>query len=177
NAPVEVQNNLALIIGSKQSQKQGASASSTADVRLFLSSDRHPKDIAAEGKLINELDIFAQDRIITLLPLSQRMNDIAPLINYHIEECLRNYNRDIKQVSKDALEVLLNYSWPGNYAQLKNVMENAVLKISPAELSLADLPLSLLVNHENIESLKDSSFVSYAALSCRFEKAFIFKVF
>ena len=176
NAPIEVQNNLTLIVGGRQSQKQGASTRSTADVRVFLSSDKLPKDLVAEGKLIKELDIFAQDKTVILSPLSQRMNDIASLINYHIEQCLRTYNRNIKEVSKDALEVLLSYSWPGNYAQLKNVIENAGLKISDSELSLQDLPLSLLVNHENIESLKGASLVSYEALSSRFEKAFIFRV-
>ena len=176
NAPVEVQNNLALIISQMQSQKQGASTRAISNVRLFLSSDRDPKDLVTEGRLVKELDVFTQDKIIMLLPLSQRMNDIAPLINYHVEECEHAYIRNIKGVSKDALEVLLNYHWPGNYAQLKNVIENAGLKVSDAELSLEDLPLSIVVNYENIENLKSSSHVSYESLSGRFEKAFIFKV-
>jgi two-component system response regulator AtoC len=156
NASPEVQTNIASIISRGQALRQGGATTSTVDVRIFLSSDRSPKTLFENGSLIKELDIFAPDRIINLPPLSQRMSDVPSIINRH------------KEISQDALQVLLNCPWPGNYAQLNNIIENAAIKISDTPLSLQDLPLDILLNSERS--------LSYEALGSRFEKAFIFRV-
>jgi two-component system response regulator HydG len=64
--------------------------------------------------------------------LRDRLSDIEPLANHFVSQFNRIHHREIKGISKSALQVCLQYPWPGNVRELENVMERAVI-LSPGE--------------------------------------------
>jgi DNA-binding NtrC family response regulator len=59
-------------------------------------------------------------------PLRERREDIVPLVLYFLNRMNRKYNWD-KQLTKQALDILRSYSWPGNVRQRKNMVEQAAV--------------------------------------------------
>ena len=76
---------------------------------------------------------------LSLPPLRKRKNDIAPLVNFYIKKYARENSAGNVEISKDALEVLKNYAWPGNIRELRNFCENAVVLRSSNTIKKEDL--------------------------------------
>ena len=79
----------------------------------------------------------------TIPPLRDRLSDIEPLANHFISQFNRVHHREIKGISKSALQICLQYPWPGNVRELENVMERAVI-LSPGEFIVPEsLPANI----------------------------------
>ena len=61
-------------------------------------------------------------------PLRERKEDIPYLIDFFIHKYNRIYKKNIQDVDTDAMDVLLNHSWPGNIRELENVIEFAFIR-------------------------------------------------
>jgi DNA-binding NtrC family response regulator len=75
-----------------------------------------------------------------LPPLSERVQDIAPLARIMAARFNRKFEKDLFSVSPQALAALESYHWPGNIRQLENAVQHAVLLSSGPELQMRDLP-------------------------------------
>ena len=78
-----------------------------------------------------------------LPPLRERIQDIAPLVRGLTARFNTKYRKDLFDVSPRALDALENFPWPGNIRQLENVLQQAVLVSSGAELLWEHLPESM----------------------------------
>ena len=74
-------------------------------------------------------------------PLRDRGDDILVLAHHFVTRFNSEYSRNIKGLTPDAEELMLNYRWPGNVRQLKNAMERAVLIDSDEWIEAEDLPI------------------------------------
>jgi len=73
-------------------------------------------------------------------PLRERRADIALLANFFLSQYSKTLGRDIRAISKDTMEQLVAYHWPGNIRELQNIIERAVILCPGPELELgADL--------------------------------------
>ena len=72
-------------------------------------------------------------------PLSKRIADIPPLIDYYLKKFCSKYYLD-KQMTPDTLTVLMHYPWPGNIRELKNVIEFLVVSTPSTSITPRDLP-------------------------------------
>jgi DNA-binding NtrC family response regulator len=108
--------------------------------RLLASSDK--PDLAEKRKEI--FDYFSEV-LVSLPPLRERISDLPLLVKHFLELFNRENGREVKEVSKEAMEVLFNYSWPGNVDQLKLLLERLVITATSDQITSADLPLDLLV--------------------------------
>ena len=77
---------------------------------------------------------------IKLPPLRERPEDIHPLVIHFIEHYKQKTGRFISGISKDALQALITYDWPGNIRELENAIERAVIIASGRQIELEDLP-------------------------------------
>ena len=77
---------------------------------------------------------------IELPPLRQRKEDIIIMANYFLEAQAKLYNESSKTLIPSAIEVLCNYSWPGNIQELANVIERAFIKSKSRQITTFDLP-------------------------------------
>jgi DNA-binding NtrC family response regulator len=97
-----------------------------------------------EQKSRQIFDFFSQI-LIEVPPLRERSSDIFLLINHLLEKYSLQYEHEIK-IDSPALEVLTNYSWPGNTRQLENLLERLVFSNPGNSITLNDLPLDILLN-------------------------------
>ncbi|MBN2695154.1 sigma-54-dependent Fis family transcriptional regulator [bacterium] len=91
-------------------------------------------------------DLFYRINVIPIVvpPLRERKEDIAALISYFIEQNNEYQDTQIEGVSKDAMEYLMNYSWPGNIRELQNLIERLSIIKDQGVIESKDLPEKIL---------------------------------
>jgi DNA-binding NtrC family response regulator len=89
--------------------------------------------------LYYRLDVFG----ITLPPLRERKEDIPLLVDHFLRKYARAMNKRITNISRPALDALINYPWPGNVRELENAIERAMVIGREPEIQLADFPLQV----------------------------------
>jgi len=113
------------------------------DARVVAATNR---DLLAQvrEKTFRE-DLYYRLNVFELIapPLRQRGADIARLVDYFLQHFTRQHGRPTLDLSPEAREKMLGYSWPGNVRQLRNVMDSAVVlaagdRIQPGDLGLRD---------------------------------------
>lgn len=111
------------------------------DARVIASTKINLGDLVRQGRF-NE-DLFFKINVIpfTLPPLRERVEDIPVLIAYFLRIYSREYGRTPKTIHPDALPTFINYSWPGNVAELMNVLERFVILVEDAEIGPGHLNL------------------------------------
>ena len=118
---------------------------------LFIDHIEHlpPLEGLAEVRIIGgssqEKVDFVAEEILTLPPLRERLADLPLLMKHYLELFNWKYCRNIKEFSREAEEVMVNYPWPGNTEQLKNIIERLVLIIDKEKIEAANLPIDLLM--------------------------------
>ncbi|MCX8042730.1 MAG: UDP-3-O-acyl-N-acetylglucosamine deacetylase [Desulfobacterota bacterium] len=76
-------------------------------------------------------------------PLRERRGDIPVLLEYFIKQYCMEYNCKEKTIDDAALELLVNYDWPGNVKELKNMAEKLVVSVPTSHISIHDIPLAV----------------------------------
>ena len=123
------------------------------DVRLVTATNQNLKEAAEQGRFRSDLyHRLAQVRL-TVPPLRERPEDIAPLAMHFLE-----IQKPGMRISRDAIEVLEAYPWPGNVRELRNVVIGAAVFAPRMEITEEDLPQELR------RSMFTSSLVSLNAL-------------
>jgi two-component system, NtrC family, response regulator HydG len=91
-------------------------------------------------------DLFHRLNVVTLEspPLRERKEDIPLLARYFLQRSAERCKRQMRGISSDAEQVLMQYNWPGNVRELENAMERAVVLGVSEWVLLEDLPESLL---------------------------------
>jgi len=114
-----------------------------ADIRFIAATNQDLTKRVAEGRFREDLFYRINVIPIVLPPLRERREDI-PLVAEHF---LAKYNdlmgKQIAGISKDAMELLVRYAWPGNIRELENVIERALLFADGARIRLEDLAYEL----------------------------------
>ena len=152
-APVELQPKLLRVLQEREFERVGSTRVLIADVRLVAATTddlRYVKWLRAD--LFNRLNVFP----IHLPPLRDRREDIPSLVAYFAHACARRTRRRISRVSCSTMDALLEYSWPGNIRELKNLIEQAVVVSSGDVL---EVPLTevddALQSQRSPEALRD----------------------
>lgn len=116
----------------------GAQETRQVDVRLICAANGNLRQRAEEGNF--RLDLFFRISAVTVdLPaLRQRICDLPVLIDHFLGVYARAYQREAKPLSREILQLMEQYHWPGNIRQLENMMRGYVL-IGNEEAILADL--------------------------------------
>jgi PAS domain S-box-containing protein len=108
------------------------------DIRIITATNRNLLNMV-EKKLFRE-DLYYRLNVIEIKipPLRERPEDIAPLTYYFLNKFNQKYGVD-RLISQDCLDLIINYSWPGNVRQLENVMERLVVT-TDSMIDVKDLP-------------------------------------
>lgn len=135
-----VQPKLLRFIQSGEFRRVGGNIVLKADVRIISATNKNLFDEVKQGKFREDLLYRLNVITITVPPLKDRKDDIPLLVEYFLTKKMRT--RSPKKVSEQAMEILMQYSWPGNIRELENVLERAAIlakgdTIQPSDLSLA----------------------------------------
>ena len=118
-------------------------AHTRVNIRLITATNRNLEAEIASGAFREDLYFRLNVVRLHIPPLRERVEDIAPLLQYYLGWFAQQHRLPVTDVSAEALDVLLTYRWPGNVRELRNVVERVVLKTSGRAISAADLPVEL----------------------------------
>jgi DNA-binding NtrC family response regulator len=134
------QANLLRIIETGEYEPVGSTQTQYCQARLMFACNVNLDDAVQQGRF--RTDLFYRINVLSfyLPPLRERVEDIAPLAMGIVARACAKCRRPLLAISAEAQAALEAYSWPGNIRQLENVLSNAVLFSSGAELLLKHLP-------------------------------------
>lgn len=124
-------------------QRVGGNADIAVRVRVLAATNRDLEAMVAEGSF--RLDLYQRLNVISLHlpPLRERQEDVVLMANAFLREFCQADNKDSKHFSRDALELLRSFSWPGNVRQLRTAVEHGVVMSEGDIVTPADLPAYL----------------------------------
>ncbi len=134
----QIQAKLLRVLQERTLERVGSSQSIGVDVRVIATTNRDlPVEVDAgrfRGDLYYRLNVLP----IEIPPLRERMEDVPVLADHFVGAVCRRDGRQARDLSDDALRVLLSYPWPGNVRELQNICERAVV-LSDGDSIDADL--------------------------------------
>ncbi|MBW1727261.1 MAG: sigma-54-dependent Fis family transcriptional regulator [Deltaproteobacteria bacterium] len=138
--PLTMQVKLLRVIQEKEVLPVGGETPVPVDVRFIAATHRDLKEDVEKSHF--RQDLFYRLNVITIkLPsLSNRDGDI-PLLAYHFltQKC-QAMKKNVQSITRESMELLCQYTWPGNIRELENVIERAVALASGPEIQVGDLP-------------------------------------
>ena len=125
--PVEVQVKLLRVLQERTIERVGSNAPIEVDVRLISATHQDLEELARAGRFRE--DLFYRLNVVTmqLPPLRLRRQDIPVLADYFLKRYSAENGKDILEISKEAMDVLMRYDYPGNVRELQNMIERAVV--------------------------------------------------
>jgi len=137
-------------------RKLGDTKEMKVDVRFIFATNKDLKEAAEEKRFRKDLFFRISSFIITLPPLRNKREDIPLLINYFMEKFAKGGKK--KRLSREAMESMVAYDWPGNIRELSNVIERAIIVSGDREEILAnDLSEGLLNPVSRVKEPKESN--------------------
>ena len=127
NLDMDIQAKLLRAIETHEFKPVGASQLKKSEVRIIAATNRDLKTMVDEGSFREDLFYRLNVFPIFIPPLRERKDDIPRLLYHFLKVYCRQIGKQVDGFSDDALETLVNYDWPGNVRQLKNVVERLVI--------------------------------------------------
>jgi len=123
--PLSIQVKLLRIIEEQEFEALGDTKSTKVDVRIIAATNRDLKKEIREGRFREDLFYRLNVIPIHLPPLRERKDDIPLLVEHIIKTLNEREGRNIHSVSRETMELLLDYDWIGNVRELENAIEYA----------------------------------------------------
>jgi len=141
---ISVQAKLLRVLQEGTFRRVGGKTELKVDVRIVAATNRDPTEALAQKQLRE--DLYYRLNVFTLrVPsLRERPEDIPLLVERFIEDFNREDNRTVHGVTPDAQRALVEYSWPGNVRQLRNVIQRAVVASGTNVIEREHLPPEIL---------------------------------
>ena len=144
----EIQVSLLRVLQEKEFERVGGNRTIKTDVRVIVATNKDLRREVTEGRfradLFYRLNVFP----IHVPALRERVNDIPVLVDYFAARLAARTGKKIRQIEKRSLEIMKQYSWPGNIRELQNVIERCVilaagevLRVDPAMLMYEPPPV------------------------------------
>lgn len=141
-----LQAKLLRVLQEKEITRVGSNEPVNIDVRIISATNINLEEAVKHGHFREDLYYRLYVIPIFIPPLRERKEDIAPLVTNIIRKCNQEFGRNIKDVSQEAVNLLLDYQWPGNIRELENVVERAVINMKVNEVLLQKIHLPEFIN-------------------------------
>lgn len=154
--PLKTQAKLLRVLQAKKIMRVGSNKELDTDVRVVAATNRKLEE-QVEKKLFRE-DLFYRlnAATITIPPLRERKEEIPYLSQTFVKQCCDENGLPSKELSPEALDVLMKYNWPGNIRELRNTIERSVV-ISEGETIFKEALTSRLTSEYPSDHSKHSS--------------------
>lgn len=140
---VRLQAKLLRAIQEQEIDRVGGTSPVKVDLRIIATSNRNLLEEITKGTFREDLYFRLNIINIEIPKLSERKEDIEELSEGFIKKYTTNNKIEMKSLSPEALEKMLNYPWPGNVRELENVMHRAVLLSDNVEIKASDININL----------------------------------
>ncbi len=140
------------VIEERKVQRLGGKKTIDADVRIIAASNVKLHDAVKTGKFRNDLFYRLNEFHINLPLLKDRKDDTPILAKYFLDLANRELSKNVKGFTPEAAKQLLNYSWPGNVREMKNIVRRAVLLCESEQITQTELGLDINIFQQDEKS-------------------------
>jgi len=141
--PASMQVKLLRVIQEKEVLRVGGTEPIVVDVRFIGATNRDIHDTVKSGRFRQDLYFRLNVVSLHIPPLSERRDDI-PLVSYYfLKKFATLLKKDIREISSDAMALLMNYDFPGNVRELENIIERGIALANEHSIEVAHLPEDL----------------------------------
>jgi len=150
--PLHLQAKLLRVLQEHEVEKVGSNKTVKLHVRVISATNVDLENMVKRGAFRE--DLFYRLNVIPLHlpPLRERQQDIMYLTAFFLEKQSRLMGRAPCTISKQALEVLEQYSWPGNVRELENLIERMIVLTDATVITLDDIPAKIVGGKPNREA-------------------------
>jgi len=124
--PAVLQVKLLRVVQEKSFRRIGGSEDIKVDVRIISATNQNLEEKVKKGEFREDLFFRLNVIPVYMPPLRDRREDIPLLTNHFIEKYAIEFGKEIRTISSYAMELLMNYSFPGNIRELENIIERGV---------------------------------------------------
>ncbi len=155
--PFSMQVKLLRVLQDKEFTRVGGTESIKVDVRIISASNKDLEEAVREKKFREDLYYRLNVIQIKLPLLRERKEDIPLLAEYFIKKYAQELDKDIREISPDAMKVLVHYDYPGNVRELQNIIERAIALETNNTLTAENLE-SYMDEQRGVKTMDDSLF-------------------
>lgn len=168
------------ILEEQKFERVGGAKTIEVDVRIIAATNKDLSQAMKQGDFRE--DLFFRINVIPLVvpPLRDRKDDIPVLANEFLARFQDELKIDKKQISPEAMDLLVRHKWPGNVRELKNIMERLVIMTKGNLIRAEDVPPALrgetsdedhadLFKFDSLKDAKDAferKFIAYKLVQC-----------
>ena len=138
--PLDIQAKLLRAIEEKAFRRVGGTVLIRVDVEIVAASNRNLLTLINDGAFRQDLYYRLKVVDLHLPPLRERKEDIAEFVGYFIKKHNQNLGISVRDVTPNAMNALVSYSWPGHIRELNHAIERAMLFCDGDVIDLSDLP-------------------------------------
>ncbi|MBW1785882.1 MAG: sigma-54-dependent Fis family transcriptional regulator [Deltaproteobacteria bacterium] len=183
NLNLDTQGKLLRVMEEGEYKPVGGDRTKHADARIIAATNMDLKSLVDDGRF--RMDLYYRLNVFPILipPLRKRGDDIPRLAYHFLRHFCREVGKKIQGFSDDALQVLVDYEWPGNVRQLKNVIERLVIMADRPYLDMVylldNLNTPLIEKNDSApethQELKEAKERVLQETYARIEKAFVIR--
>ncbi|TDA63992.1 MAG: AAA family ATPase [Clostridia bacterium] len=151
--PANMQVKVLRVLEDREVMRVGGTSRRTIDVRFIFAANKNLKELSDKGEFRKDLFYRIDSVLIRIPPLRERKTGILDGLDYYVDYYNKKYGLK-KALSRDARDILLNYSWPGNMRQLSHAVEKLLITSDSEIISPADLPAYIHLNHIPAEDIE-----------------------
>ena len=142
--PAMLQVKLLRVLAEQEIDRLGGSKPVKVNIRFITATHRNLEDEIKEGRFREDLYYRLNIIPIVIPPLRDRQSDIPLLVQHFLKKCNENQGQQAKVISDATIQMLANYSWPGNIRELGNFIERMVVLSVGDNITPRDLPEKVL---------------------------------
>nr|MBC8414543.1 sigma-54-dependent Fis family transcriptional regulator [bacterium] len=145
--PATIQVKLLRFLQESEFERVGGTKTIKVDVRLISATNKDLEQLVKDGKFRE--DLFYRLNVVNIVvpPMRERKEDIPLIAEYHLRKFCEIHNKRIRAISAGAMDMIMDYHWPGNIRELMNCIESAVVMTIEDEITVDSLPPFLSISH------------------------------
>ena len=145
------------VLQSGEFERVGDTKTAKVNVRVIAATNQDLSEAIKKGMFREDLYYRLHVISINVPPLRERKEDIPLLVQHFLDICNQRGNKKIAGVSKEAMDILAGYNWPGNIRELENIIERAVILAQGDAITKEELPDYLQAKETELASVAVSN--------------------
>ncbi len=136
------------VIEEKLVERVGDNRSIPVNIRLISATNKDLNGLVSSDLFREDLLYRINSLVIKVPPLRDRTEDIPAVAFHYLKKIAHVNSKDIRRISPEALDAIINYRWPGNVRQLINTLEHSAITARGDTIEISDLPEYLFVQNK-----------------------------
>ncbi|NJN27615.1 MAG: sigma-54-dependent Fis family transcriptional regulator [Cyclobacteriaceae bacterium] len=147
NLSYDIQVQLLRALQEQKIKRVGSEADIAVDVRILAATNEQLLSAIENNHFRLDLYHRLNEFEIMLKPLRERQEDMAEFIDFFIEKANTELDKKVIGVDEEVLEIFRNYSWPGNFRELGNIIRRAVLMCNASHIAKTHIPDAIVLEN------------------------------